>query len=92
MPLMSFDLLFQAVDSRRPMTPLAAAGGADATVLEALRIASGRGWITPQVVGVEAEVRRVARWRRRTGRLYAGRRRGRASAAVRGFAVDRPAC
>jgi phosphate butyryltransferase len=61
MPLVSFEALFQAVDSRRPMTPLAAAGGADATVLEALRIASGRGWIAPQVVGVEAEVRRVAR-------------------------------
>src|SRR5262245_33444907 len=61
MPLVSFEALFQAADSRRPMTPVAAAGGADATVLQALRMACDRGWIAPQVVGVEAEVRRVAR-------------------------------
>lgn len=61
MPLLSFEALFQAADSRRPMTPVAAAGGADATVLQALRSACDRGWIAPHVVGVEAEVRRVAR-------------------------------
>jgi phosphate butyryltransferase len=61
MPLVSFDAMFQAADTRRPMTPVAAAGGADATVLQALRIACDRGWVAPQVVGVEAEVRRVAR-------------------------------
>jgi len=61
MPLVSFEALFQAADSRRPMTPVAAAGGADVTVLQALRIACDRGWVAPQVVGVEAEVRRVAR-------------------------------
>jgi phosphotransacetylase len=61
MPLLSFDALFEAADARRPRTLVAAAGGADATVLEALRIACDRGWIAPQVVGVEAEVRRVAR-------------------------------
>jgi phosphotransacetylase len=61
MPLVSFEALFRAADSRRPMTPVAAAGAADATVLQALRIACDRGWVAPQVVGVEAEVRRVAR-------------------------------
>jgi phosphotransacetylase len=61
MPLVSFEALFRAADSRRPMTPVAVAGGADATVLQALRIARDRGWIAPQVVGAEAEVRRVAR-------------------------------
>jgi phosphotransacetylase len=61
MPLASFEALFQAADSRRPRPPVAAAGGADATVLQALRTACDRGWVAPQVVGVEAEVRRVAR-------------------------------
>jgi phosphotransacetylase len=60
MPLVSFKTLFQAADSRRPLAPVAAAGGADATVLQALRIACDRGWVVPQVVGAEAEVRRVA--------------------------------
>jgi phosphate butyryltransferase len=60
MPLLSFAALFQAADSRRPLLPVAVAGGADATVLQALRIACDRGWIAPQVAGVEAEVRRVA--------------------------------
>jgi len=61
MPLASFEALFSAADSRRPMTPVAAAGGADATVLQALRSACDRGWVAPLVVGVEGEVRRVAR-------------------------------
>src|SRR5262249_13915550 len=61
MPLASFEALFSAADSRRPMTPMAAAGGADATVLQALRIACDRGWVAPRVVGGEAEVRRGAR-------------------------------
>jgi phosphotransacetylase len=39
---------------------LAVAGGADVTVLQALRIACDRGWIVPQVVGALAEVRRLA--------------------------------
>lgn len=60
MPLASFDELFQAADSRRPRTPVAVAGGADITVLHALRIACDRGWVVPLVVGGEAEVRQVA--------------------------------
>jgi phosphate butyryltransferase len=60
MPLVSFEALFRAADVRRPLTPVAVVGGADATVLQALRIACDRGWVAPQVVAVEAEVRRVA--------------------------------
>ena len=39
---------------------LAAAGAADRTVIEALRIACDRGWVTPIVVGCDSEIRRVA--------------------------------
>jgi phosphotransacetylase len=39
---------------------VAVAGGAEATVLEALREATDRGWVTPLVAGPEAEVRRLA--------------------------------
>jgi phosphotransacetylase len=60
MPLASFDALYQAADSRRPRVQVAVAGGADATVLEALRIACDRGWVAPLVVGAQTEVRRVA--------------------------------
>jgi phosphotransacetylase len=61
MPLISFDSLFQSADALRPMTPVAVVGGADATVLQALRIARDRGWISPQVVGAEALIRQTAR-------------------------------
>lgn len=42
------------------MVSVAAAGGADATVLEALRIALDRGWVAPIVCGEEPEIRRIA--------------------------------
>lgn len=42
------------------MVSVAAAGGADATVLEALRIALDRGWAMPIVCGEEPEIRRIA--------------------------------
>src|SRR5262249_17516033 len=61
MPLLPFDALFQFADEHRPMMPVAAAGGADATVLQALRIACDRGWAAPHVVGNEANIRRLAR-------------------------------
>jgi phosphotransacetylase len=60
MPLLSFDSLFHSADSARPKTPIAVAGGADDTVLQALRIATDRGWIAPQVVGREAKVGETA--------------------------------
>jgi phosphotransacetylase len=60
MPLCSFDQLFQEADARRQPVPVAVAGGADRTVLEALRLASDRGWVTPVVAGREADIRRTA--------------------------------
>lgn len=60
MPLNSFDRLFSDTDAARPAVGVAAAGGADRTVLEALRTARDRGWVTPFVAGPEPEVRSVA--------------------------------
>jgi phosphate butyryltransferase len=60
MPLRGFDDLYREADSRAPGISVVAAGGADRTVLEALRAATDRGWITPLVVGPEAEIRRLA--------------------------------
>jgi phosphate butyryltransferase len=60
MPLASFDRLYQLADALREPVPVAVAGGADPTVLEALRIACDRGWVAPRVAGPEADVRRLA--------------------------------
>jgi phosphate butyryltransferase len=60
MPLRGFVDLFREADSRAQGITVAAAGGADRTVLEALRAATDRGWIKPMVVGPEHEIRRVA--------------------------------
>ncbi len=60
MPLASWDALFADADLRRESLPVAVAGGADRTVLEALRAARERGWVMPRVAGNEAEMRRVA--------------------------------
>src|SRR5262245_40435457 len=61
MPLASFDELYRQADARPAPVPVVAAGGADRTVLEALRAARDRGWVAPAVTGREEEVRRVAR-------------------------------
>jgi phosphotransacetylase len=61
MPLASFDELFQQADARPAPVPVVAAGGADRTVLEALRAACDRGWVAPAVTGREEEIRRVVR-------------------------------
>lgn len=58
--LASFDSLFADADAARPAVGVAAAGGADRTVLEALRIACDRGWVTPFVAGREAEIHAAA--------------------------------
>jgi phosphate butyryltransferase len=47
MTLPSFDELHQRADERRPLVPVAVAGGESATVIEALRLASERGWVRP---------------------------------------------
>jgi phosphotransacetylase len=60
MPLLSFDRLFQLADSLRHPLPIAVAGGADDTVLKALRTACDRGWITPLVAGAEADIRQTS--------------------------------
>ena len=60
MPLLSFDQLYKRADSLRQPLSVAVAGGADPTVLEALRTACDRGWITPLVVGTEVEITRAA--------------------------------
>jgi phosphotransacetylase len=60
MSLLSFDQLYERADALRDPVPVAVAGGADATVLQALRTASDRGWVRPRVVGVAADMHRVA--------------------------------
>jgi phosphate butyryltransferase len=60
MPLISFDQLYERADSLRQPYPVAVAGGADPTVLGALRTACDRGWVTPFVVGIEDDIRQAA--------------------------------
>ena len=56
----SFDELFEKADARRPGVSIAVAGGADVTVLQALRIACDWGWVSPLIVGVERGARQIA--------------------------------
>jgi phosphotransacetylase len=60
MSLLSFDQLYQRADSLGEPVSVAVAGGADVTVLQALRSACDRGWVAPLVVGAEADIRRTA--------------------------------
>jgi phosphotransacetylase len=60
MSLASFEELYREADALPAPVPVAVAGGADGTVLEALRTACDRGWVTPLVAGREADVRRTA--------------------------------
>jgi phosphotransacetylase len=60
MPLPDFDELFRQADARRAPVPVAAVGGAEATVLQALRTVCDRGWVTPVVTGRETDMRRTA--------------------------------
>jgi len=57
MSLLSFDQLFQLADALPEPVGVAVVGGAESTVLEALRLAQDRGWIFPYVVGQEKAVR-----------------------------------
>jgi phosphotransacetylase len=61
MPLASFDELFADADAARPGVPTVAAGGADLTVLAALREARDRGWLRPAVTGAREDIERLAR-------------------------------
>jgi phosphotransacetylase len=58
--LLSFADLFAHADRARAAVPVAVAGGADVTVLEALRTACDRGWVAPIVAGPEKDVRQLA--------------------------------
>src|SRR6516164_2588239 len=60
MPLAGFDELFRQADAHREPIAVAAAGGDDPTVLEALETARKRGWVRPIVVGPEAAIRAAA--------------------------------
>jgi phosphotransacetylase len=60
MPLCSLDDLHDRADSCHARAPVAVAGGADASVLQALRCAVDRQWIEPFVVGVAHEIRSLA--------------------------------
>ena len=60
MPLHGFDQLYSDADARVRPVPVAAAGGADGTVLEALAVARDRGWVAPIVVGRESAIREAA--------------------------------
>src|SRR5438270_13635188 len=60
MPLDGFDRLFRDADARAEPIRIAAAGGDDPTVIEALRIAADRGWVRPILVGPEERIRALA--------------------------------
>src|SRR4051794_41663232 len=58
--MIGFSALHDEADARRPRLPVAAAGGDDPSVLEALRTARDRGWVEPIVCGDPGAIRRVA--------------------------------
>jgi len=60
MPLIGFDQLFEEADAAGRAVNVAVAGGADATVLSALRTACDRGWIEPIVIDRPSAIRRTA--------------------------------
>jgi phosphotransacetylase len=55
-----FDRLFSDAGIKKPRVRVAAAGGDDPTVLQALREAADRGWVVPTLVGPAAETRALA--------------------------------
>jgi phosphate butyryltransferase len=56
----NFDTLYQTADRAKEAVPVVAVGGAEATVLQALRAACDRGWVAPLIAGRAADVRRTA--------------------------------
>lgn len=60
MALLTFEELSRAADARRSPVPVAAAGGAEPTVLEALAQAHQRGWIVPLVAGSKRHIQKTA--------------------------------
>ena len=60
MSLLSFGQLHKQADELASPIRMVVAGGGDRTVLEAVRVATDRGWVEPILVGSEAEIRRLA--------------------------------
>lgn len=60
MSLPSFDALSKHADGRETPIPVAAAGGADATVIQALELARRRGWVAPILTGESKKIRDIA--------------------------------
>lgn len=60
MPLVGFDQLYQEADTRAERVPVAVVGGADRTVLEAVRWAADCDWISPLLCGRGEDIERVA--------------------------------
>lgn len=60
MSLVGFDELYQYADGLPSPVSVVAAGGADATVLEAMSLAQRRGWIAPVLTGVASEIEQLA--------------------------------
>lgn len=60
MSLPSFDLLFNAADRLETAVPVVAAGGADATVIQALELARRRGWVRPILTGDPLRIEEIA--------------------------------
>ena len=56
MPLKSFAELYSAADQLRAPVCVAAAGGADTTVIQALDLARRRGWVAPILTGNPAAI------------------------------------
>jgi len=60
MSLVGFEELYQFADNLAAPIAVVAAGGADATVLEALSLAQRRGWVEPILTGSGDEIRQLA--------------------------------
>ena len=60
MSLPGFDELHRMADAARPRLRVVVAGGADATVVRAMREALDRGWAEPILCGLDSDIRRVA--------------------------------
>jgi phosphate butyryltransferase len=60
MPLAGFEQLHREADTHRSPVTVAVAGGADRTVIEAMRAACDHAWVKPILVGREADIRQSA--------------------------------
>src|SRR5262245_8713005 len=61
MGLDGFESLFAGADARVERATVAVAGDDDRTVLAALRVAAGRGWVQPIIVGPESRINAIAK-------------------------------